>query len=693
MKTKVYGEGIRRQSASVIFGTVVLALGLLLLSGGAAQAQDTNLWASPVGGDWNTAANWTNMDAAYNGTQMVPPQDQVVYFTNNVGGTPYTVTYNAPMSASYIGAVGPFTGNNMYSSLLISNASTGAGGMTLNINAAGFNVMCGTNAPAFTVEGASSYMYINPGGVFNVITNVVTSPQNCTSNSNSTAGQISSRNVHGGNVIVNGGTFSVVTRSGTVLDMDTGQLILNSGYMNLYNPRTSRYNAGGFVQVNGGTALISTYTGYMSGNFPANGPATSGLQINGGSTIISNIDIATGSANRWSTMEVTGGLLTNVSEWGFGEGANAYGRYRQSGGTVVSIAPAINIGNATYGTNDFTVFGGNLDANKIVLVAYPDPQRVSSTFTVTNAGSVYLGSGGIVQNTNPGNLAPSNSSYSVVLGDNATLGANADWSSAANMTLIRGATTFDAENRAHTSGQNITLSGALSGSGGLIKSGGGNLNLSAVNTYSGNTTIGNGTLAIIGGGSINNTPIISVAQGAELDVSTLATWMLQPGQTLKGQGVVNGIYGNGGIIVAHGATLAPGDGVGTLQVAGDITLKGDLSIRVDGAAVLSDMLDAGTYDGTLDLSDSGSSATFTWLNADPGNNTYVIATYGTLIGTFGTTNNLPAQFSIDYDYEGNNEIALTTLAGVVVPVPEPSSLMLAGLGLLGAYLVGRRTRK
>ena len=36
----------------------------------------------------------------------------------------------------------------------------------------------------------------------------------------------------------------------------------------------------------------------------------------------------------------------------------------------------------------------------------------------------------------------------------------------------------------------------------------------------------------------------------------------------------------------------------------------------------------------------------------------VIATYGTLTGTFGTTNNLPADCSIDYDFNSEKKIVL-----------------------------------
>ena len=77
-----------------------------------------------------------------------------------------------------------------------------------------------------------------------------------------------------------------------------------------------------------------------------------------------------------------------------------------------------------------------------------------------------------------------------------TLGAIAPWSSSVNMNLsgIGGAGTVD------TTGGSISLSGNLTGSGGLTKIGPGNLMLSGINTLGGNLIVDGGTLQVPGGG-------------------------------------------------------------------------------------------------------------------------------------------------------------------------------------------------
>src|SRR5206468_1612200 len=52
-----------------------------------------------------------------------------------------------------------------------------------------------------------------------------------------------------------------------------------------------------------------------------------------------------------------------------------------------------------------------------------------------------------------------------------------------------------------TNGNNVSFASALSGSGGLIKTGSGTLTLAADHTYSGGTTINGGTLQLGNGGT------------------------------------------------------------------------------------------------------------------------------------------------------------------------------------------------
>jgi autotransporter-associated beta strand protein len=86
----------------------------------------------------------------------------------------------------------------------------------------------------------------------------------------------------------------------------------------------------------------------------------------------------------------------------------------------------------------------------------------------------------------------------------------------------------------------ITISNIISGSSKKLTLGGagtGTLTLSGVNTYSGDTTISSGKLALSGTGSIANSPNIVLVGGSTFDVSTLTTSLtLASGQGLKASG-------------------------------------------------------------------------------------------------------------------------------------------------------------
>jgi autotransporter-associated beta strand protein len=89
------------------------------------------------------------------------------------------------------------------------------------------------------------------------------------------------------------------------------------------------------------------------------------------------------------------------------------------------------------------------------------------------------------------------------------------------------------------------FSGAVSGGGNLNKSGPGTLTLSATNTFSGTTTISNGTLAVNG--------------------------QLSGATAVKNGGEITGTGTVAAVTIESGGTIAPGDSPGTLSITNGLT--------------------------------------------------------------------------------------------------------------------------
>ena len=107
-----------------------------------------------------------------------------------------------------------------------------------------------------------------------------------------------------------------------------------------------------------------------------------------------------------------------------------------------------------------------------------------------------------------------------------------------------------------TANYSFSISGILTGPGGLNKLGTGKLTLSASNTYSGSTTITAGSLALSSAEAIGGSNIINVNSGAVLDISALSTgFKLYSNQTLQGVGTIIGDLTVDGI---HAPGSSPG---------------------------------------------------------------------------------------------------------------------------------------
>jgi autotransporter-associated beta strand protein len=127
-----------------------------------------------------------------------------------------------------------------------------------------------------------------------------------------------------------------------------------------------------------------------------------------------------------------------------------------------------------------------------------------------------------------------------------------------------------------------------SGGFGITKTGAGTLTLSGANTYTGNTTVSSGKLALSGSGSIANSPTIEVAGGATFDVSGLTTALtLAGGQGLKAIGTAAA----GTIATASGKGLttaanSPLQFTAFNGTAAPLTISGAGSVTLQGGNVV-----------------------------------------------------------------------------------------------------------
>ena len=242
-------------------------------------------------------------------------------------------------------------------------------------------------------------------------------------------------------------------------------------------------------------------------------------------------------------------------------------------------------------------------------------------------------------------------------------------------------------------------------SGGFSKTGAGAVTLNGVNTYTGNTAISAGTLALGSAGTFANSPIINLgtsgSQGT-LNLTAKSSFAFGSGQTLSGYGTVN--IGSNNLITLDG-TLAPGNSAGIVAVTGDFTLGSasttnmEIVSRIGAAGTAFDQLTVSgalTFNGTLNIITTGltglaagdSFKLFDATGSYTSGFTSVVMTGAyapAFTGGSGIWTGTDAGLLFTFT-ESNGTLSLANVA-----IPEPSSCAaLVGAAMLSLSIIRRR---
>lgn len=452
-------------------------------------------------------------------------------------------------------------------------------------------------------------------------------------------------------------------------------------------------NVGAAVQLGFTTPPVSTYFNYTmapvvvqiqdgyGNSVPQSGTAITLTLNNGGAAVLTgtnprNTD-ATGKAT-FSNLAVTvapgtglnlgavGGSLPPVTSSNFdiayrlivkAKNATALDQAASwTGGVVPGANDTAVINNSSVGTSALSRTDFGASASWYGLIVSNWTANTGYTISNTLGGTLTLGLGGLVG---------ADVNHSLTLSNHFALAVAQTWNwGDANST----SGTLNLNGNLDNNGQTLTVNnirvvsvtGSISGSGGLVKQGSNQLRLLAANTYSGPTTVSGGTLRVEG----------------SLDSSTTMT---VTNSRLDGFGTVGGP-----VTIGTGGSLEPGSGaIGTLTLNSVPTLHGAVVMEINSTNIpKADLLTltSGTlaYDGALTINNMGPipqngdtfklfhassgnySGAFTSLTLSPGGLTHWQTANLTVDGTVTFTNNNPvaANFNLALPVGGAATVAV-----------------------------------
>jgi fibronectin-binding autotransporter adhesin len=477
-------------------------------------------------------------------------------------------------------------------------------------------------------------------------------------------------------VLTSGSSLSFEIGSGLSSDkvaITNGASLLVTGPVTLNITGLSGFGIGTYDLLTFGSGLASGLNNFSLGTTPGGG-----YSFSLGNTTTSEfltVSLAAPTATAfwrgdqsaiWNTISGTG--FTN---W-----------YTDATGTTNTALPG-SITNVTFATTNATVanlnttLGEDFSINSLtILGAAP---TILNSVTIGGGNLLTLGSGGLTVNSG---------AAAVTLSTNVALGASQTWT--------------------NNSANALTVSGVVSGAFDLTKFGTGTLVLSGTNTYSGATTINQGTLSVASIGNTGANSNLGTNGTINIGFGANAGTLLYTGAGETSDKVINLAGTTGGATITQSGTgllkftsdlTATGAGSKTLTLQGSTAGTGEISgAIVDGSGITA-LTKTGT--GTWTLSGNNTYSGGTTLSAGTlninnasalGTGTFTIGNVSTIDNTSGgaltlSTNNAQ-NWNANFTFTGTNNLNLGTGAvtlGANRTVTVSANTLTVGGAISGAF--------